>query len=145
MSLSDLAAIGSFASGIAVVLSFIFLALQMRQANQNQKSLMQQGRTARTVDILMKMTEPVLSETIMNAVREDASKEPGKDLCVLRIRVRLLLELRGLIPSVPGKNAGRAKLGNGRSDSHGASEEPCLSCGMEDGARGNERRLPQLH
>ena len=78
MSLSDLASIGSFASGIAVVFSFIFLALQMRQSNQNQRSLMQQGRSARTVDILMKMTEPVLSETIMNAIQLDASKDPAK-------------------------------------------------------------------
>lgn len=78
MSLSDLASIGSIASGLAVVSSFVFLALQMRQSNQNQKSLMQQGRSARTVDILMKMTEPVLSETIMNAVQVDVSREPAK-------------------------------------------------------------------
>jgi len=45
MSLSDLAAVGSFISGIAVFLSFIFLALQLRQANRNQRSLMQQART----------------------------------------------------------------------------------------------------
>ncbi|HVN02065.1 MAG TPA: hypothetical protein VMT68_17830 [Caulobacteraceae bacterium] len=67
MSLSDLASIGSFVSGVAVVVSFAFLALQMRQTNANQKSLMQQGRSARTVDMLMKMSEPGLSETIINA------------------------------------------------------------------------------
>jgi len=78
MSLSDLAALGSFVSGVAVVVSFIFMALQMRQSNQNQKSLMQQGRSARTVDILMKMTEPGLSETITNALGMDASTNPAK-------------------------------------------------------------------
>ena len=77
MSLSDLASIGSFVSGAAVVVSFAFLALQMRQANANQKSLMQQGRSARTVDILMKMSEPVLSQTIVSAF-SDASDDPAR-------------------------------------------------------------------
>jgi hypothetical protein len=67
MSLSDLASVGSIASGLAVVISLAFLALQIRQANANQKSLMQQGRSARTVDMLMKMSDPVLSETILSA------------------------------------------------------------------------------
>lgn len=39
MSLSDLAAVGSLISGIAVFLSFIFLSLQLRQANRNQRQL----------------------------------------------------------------------------------------------------------
>lgn len=67
MSLSDLAAIGSFVSGIAVFFSFVFLALQLRQANRNQKALMQQGRTGRNVDILLKIADPQMSETIAAA------------------------------------------------------------------------------
>lgn len=67
MPLSDLAAVGSFASGVAVFFSFFFLAFQLRQANRNQKSLMQQARTARNVDILLKIAEPAMSETIAEA------------------------------------------------------------------------------
>ena len=67
MSLSDLAAIGSFISGIAVFLSFIFLSLQLRQANRNQKSLMQQARTGRNVEILLKLADSRLSETVAEA------------------------------------------------------------------------------
>jgi len=67
MSLSDLAAVGSFVSGFAVFFSFFFLALQLRQANRNQKSLMQQARTGRNVDILLKMAGPAMSETIAEA------------------------------------------------------------------------------
>ncbi len=77
MSLSDLASIGSFLSGVAVVVSFAFLALQMRQANANQKSLMQQGRSARTVDMLMKMSEPGLSETLVSAF-DGGTGEPAR-------------------------------------------------------------------
>src|SRR5215472_8902954 len=78
MLLSDLASIGSFSSGVAVVVSLVFLALQMRQANANQRSLMQQGRSARTVDMLMKMSEPVLSETIVGAFGGGVREEPAR-------------------------------------------------------------------
>lgn len=67
MSLSDLAAVGSFVSGVAVFFSFFFLAVQLRQANRNQRSLMQQARTSRNVEILLKMTDPVVSEAIGDA------------------------------------------------------------------------------
>lgn len=67
MSLTDLAAFGSFLSGIAVFFSFVFLALQLRQSNRNQKSLMQQARTSRNVDILLKIADPAMSETIAEA------------------------------------------------------------------------------
>lgn len=67
MSLSDLAAVGSLISGIAVFLSFIFLALQLRQANRNQRSLMQQARTGRNVEILLKMADPATSEMLAQA------------------------------------------------------------------------------
>lgn len=73
MSLSDLAALGSFVSGLAVVFSFVFLGFQMRQANLNQRSLMQQGRTGRTIDILLRFTDQKLGSTIVRAFKGDAS------------------------------------------------------------------------
>ena len=80
MSLSDLAAVGSFLSGIAVVFSFAFLALQMRQANLNQRSLMQQGRTGRTIDVLMRLTDPILSATAVRAFRGDPAMSDAEHL-----------------------------------------------------------------
>jgi hypothetical protein len=50
MSLADLA---SLASSLAVVVSLVFLGLQIRQSNRNQRSLMQQGRSARNVAIVL--------------------------------------------------------------------------------------------
>ena len=78
MSLSDLAAVGSFISGIAVFLSFIFLALQLRQANRNQRSLMQQARTGRNVEILLKMADPGVSETLAQANTDCAPMSDAK-------------------------------------------------------------------
>jgi hypothetical protein len=78
MSLSDLAAVGSFVSGIAVFFSFFFLAVQLRQANRNQKSLMQQARTGRNVEILLKMADPAVSETIAGADANCAALDASK-------------------------------------------------------------------
>lgn len=78
MALSDLAALGSFISGIAVFLSFIFLALQLRQANRNQRSLMQQARTGRNVEILLTMADPATSETLAQANTNCAAMSDAK-------------------------------------------------------------------
>jgi len=61
MSLSDLASLGSFVSGVAVLISLIYLALQVRQAEKNQQSLMQQGQATRVCDMLLRYAEPELA------------------------------------------------------------------------------------
>jgi len=61
MSLSDLAALGSLVSGIAVVITLVFLLLQMRQSNKNQRSLMQQGQANRVASTLLSMATPDMS------------------------------------------------------------------------------------
>jgi hypothetical protein len=78
MSLSNLASIGSLISSTAVILSIIFLALQIRQANRNQRSLIQQARTDRNVLILLKMTEPAVSEMLAEADGQRVAPNPAK-------------------------------------------------------------------
>ena len=53
MSLADLASIGSFISGIAVLISFVFLAFQLRQNAHNQRATVHNERTALTQDIAL--------------------------------------------------------------------------------------------
>jgi hypothetical protein len=53
MTLSDLAAIGSFVSGVAVVFSFVFLALQMRQTARNQRATVHTERTMQVQDLVL--------------------------------------------------------------------------------------------
>lgn len=64
MDLTQLAALGSFVSGVAVVMSLAFVGLQMRQANRNQRSLMQQGRSTRHVEMLLRLGDPQISEVM---------------------------------------------------------------------------------
>jgi hypothetical protein len=61
MSLSDLASIGSFVSGVAVLISLVYLALQVRQAERNQRAILQQGRAARASDLTLRMATDDLS------------------------------------------------------------------------------------
>jgi hypothetical protein len=51
MSLSDLASIGSLVSGVAVLGSLIYLALQVRQTDRNQQASIRHSRITRHVDI----------------------------------------------------------------------------------------------
>jgi hypothetical protein len=58
MTLSDLAALGSFVSGVAVLVSLVFLYFQlgqvraqMAQAEKNQRALMGQGAIDRTISL----------------------------------------------------------------------------------------------
>jgi hypothetical protein len=80
MSLSDLAALGSFVSGLAVLASLGFLYFQMRQMTEqsrqtalNQRSLMLQERTNRTVENIFRQTEPHLRDLVPRAWAGDTS------------------------------------------------------------------------
>jgi hypothetical protein len=64
MDLTQLAALGSFVSGVAVVMSLAFVGLQMRQANRNQRSLMQQGRSTRHVELLLRLGDPLITNVM---------------------------------------------------------------------------------
>lgn len=78
MSISDLAAFGSFISGIAVAVTLVFLLIQIRQTNRNQRSLMQQGHLTMLVDASMRWAEPVMQNLIVRAEACDATMEPSQ-------------------------------------------------------------------
>jgi hypothetical protein len=74
MSLSDLASIGSFISGLAVLISLVFLYFQLRQvglqveqAERNQQAAIRQGRVARMVEINMASIEPSMADAFLKA------------------------------------------------------------------------------
>jgi hypothetical protein len=74
MSLSDLAAIGSFVSGFAVLVSLVFLYFQLRQVNaqvvqaeKNQQATIRQARASRTIEVMLAASEPSLAGAIHKA------------------------------------------------------------------------------
>ncbi|MEJ0026188.1 MAG: hypothetical protein WDN01_09190 [Rhizomicrobium sp.] len=62
MTLTDLASIGSFVSGVAVIVSLVYLSLQIRQNTKHSQALIQQGRAARISETALALTELAASE-----------------------------------------------------------------------------------
>ena len=58
MTLSDVASIGSLISGLAVLISLVYLSLQVRQSERNQRASIRQGRTTRVIDLNVALLEP---------------------------------------------------------------------------------------
>ena len=55
MSLSDLASLGSFVSGAAVLVSLVYLSLQIRQNSRHTRALIHQGRIDRLFDMNLRL------------------------------------------------------------------------------------------
>ena len=64
MSLSDLAGVAGVLSSVAVCGSLIYLALQVRQSDRNQRTLLQQATSARNMESLWKCSEPHNAELV---------------------------------------------------------------------------------
>ena len=69
MTLSELASIGSFISGLAVLVSLLYLALQVRQAEKNQRAIVQQERVSRSSDQLFRLADPALTRAWMKGLK----------------------------------------------------------------------------
>jgi hypothetical protein len=73
MAFSDFASVGSFVSSVAVVFMLGLLLVQTRQSNRNQRTFMQQGRAARSVDLVMRLTESRQSDLVVRGESGDLS------------------------------------------------------------------------
>ncbi len=92
MSLSDLANIGSFVSGIAVVVSLIYLALQVRHAQKTQRALMHQARTERVVNAALTSMQNEIAETVTKIVNSDelSPREMLQSYYYMRVQVAVV-------------------------------------------------------
>ena len=64
MSLADLASIGSFISGLAVLISLLYLGLQVRQAKLHQQAAIRQGRADRIVMMSYQALDPSVADAV---------------------------------------------------------------------------------
>ena len=94
MSLSDLASLGSFISGLAVLISLIFLYFQLRQVTaqirqgeKNQRALLDQGAVTRNSEIIFFQAQPHINELTARVVAGDTNFTAA-ELGLLSIRVR---------------------------------------------------------
>ena len=61
MSLSDLASLGAFVSGVSVLVSVIYLALQVRHTKRNQQIAIRHSRVSRIVDLQLALADPAVA------------------------------------------------------------------------------------
>jgi hypothetical protein len=61
MTLSDLASFGSFVSGVAVLTSLIYLALQVRATERNQQISIRHSRVSRAVELHLALADPAVA------------------------------------------------------------------------------------
>ncbi len=62
MSLSDLASVGSFVSGFAVLISLIYLALQVKQTKRNQQIAIRHSRASRVVELHLALANAAVAD-----------------------------------------------------------------------------------
>jgi hypothetical protein len=62
MSLSDLASLGSFVAGFAVLISLIYLALQVSQTKRNQQISIRHSRVSRIVELQLALADPTVAD-----------------------------------------------------------------------------------
>ena len=67
MNLSDLADIGSFLNGVAVLLSLVYLSVQVRHAQRTQQASMHQARVERVTHVSLSLAQPALAKVLAKA------------------------------------------------------------------------------
>jgi hypothetical protein len=75
MTLTDLASLGSFVSGVAVLVSLVFVYFQMRQmteqmrqTDKNQRAAIGMGRATRATNLFGTMIDPAVTGVLAKAV-----------------------------------------------------------------------------
>jgi hypothetical protein len=67
MSLTDLASIGSFVSGVAVLISLVYLAMQVRDSLRAQRAAMHQARLERVTTVSVEFAKPEIAGVLAKA------------------------------------------------------------------------------
>ena len=73
MSLTDLAAVASIISSIAVLATLVYLNIQTRQSDRNQRSMLIQARAANQVDAFLQLADADLAAALVQARSDPAN------------------------------------------------------------------------
>ncbi|MBS0470275.1 MAG: hypothetical protein JSR60_04320 [Proteobacteria bacterium] len=87
MTLTDLASLGSLASGIAVLISLLYLAAQVKQATKHTRAQISQNRISRMADQQMRLAEGELGGIVGRGRRGDgamSADEIGRFMAFMR-------------------------------------------------------------
>lgn len=71
MTLAELSSLTGAISAISVLISLLFLKIQIRQSEKNQRALIQQGRAGRSVEIAMRLMAADFAEAYHRCTNGD--------------------------------------------------------------------------
>jgi len=71
MTLADIASIGSLINGVAVLISLIYLSIQVRQAEKSQRTTLQQSTSERGIDIVRHWADADIARAYLKAQSRD--------------------------------------------------------------------------
>lgn len=87
MSLSDLAALGSFVSGVSVLVSLIYLSLQVKHTKRNQQIAIRHARATRIVELHLALANVGVAEAWLHGSSDPqaiSQTEVGQFMSVCR-------------------------------------------------------------
>jgi hypothetical protein len=90
VTLTDLASIGTLISSVAVLISLIYVGLQVKITEKNQRALINQGVLTRTVDMVKWNTEPhigVLVTRVFSGETDFTAEEINRLRLIMRVRL----------------------------------------------------------
>lgn len=90
MTLTDLASIGTLVSSAAVLISLIYVAIQVRITEKNQRALINQGVLNRTVEMVKWNAEPHISDLVTRVFLGDtefSAEEINRLRLIMRVRL----------------------------------------------------------
>jgi len=87
MSLSDLASLATVISSLAVLVSLIYVSLQIRQSEKNQRAAQDQGAGTRNIDINIFHADPRINALTTRVTTGDTDFT-AEELSLLHIRLR---------------------------------------------------------
>jgi len=90
MTLSDLSSIGNLVSGLAVLVSLLYLSLQVRQTERNQRALMNQGVIDRGSEDVSFLAQPHITELESRVLAGEKEFTPA-EIRQLRLIMRKIM------------------------------------------------------
>src|SRR5579864_6409927 len=113
MSLSDLASIGTLVSSAAVLVSLVYLSMQVRMTEKNQRALINQGVIDRTLDMVRWNAEPHVSDLVTRVFSGDeafTAEEINRLRLIMRVRLSnfqdaVVQRRLGLVDAITYENA----------------------------------------
>jgi hypothetical protein len=90
MTLTDWASLATVISSLAVLVSLVYVSLQLRQTERNQRAVTDQGAQTRNTDINVFLAQPQIN-ALITRVNEGDTNFTAEELTLLHARLRVSL------------------------------------------------------